>query len=205
MSIDTLLERRLSLPYIKTTSVLNYQKLLPLAQSEKSHNVISQKLQRYDNTRIRNWSQADLDLSKISKHANARSNKHITPVNYYSEKRTLPISYQHKKLFQKNMETMQYGWKEKPFDLTCHNRSSANYNIINQSPNANCNKKIECRHPKGFTEFIELNRTLAPNYQVQYKSVQGAGAHTFGIINGIAMSRLDEIKSFGPMFCMLKK
>jgi hypothetical protein len=180
--------------------VLNHNLLVPVTNKDINAQTVKQKIANFQQTSQRNWSLTDFNLSKISKYSFIKPPSHVTishspTKKYYIARSRAEIQ----KPFYKNLETMKYGWKDARFDLTCYNKGSTNYDIINQSPKKLFDK-VECRHPKGFTEFIELNRLHATNFQKQYSSVQNLKVKTFGLVNGIAMDGLEGAKSYGPMF-----
>ena len=126
MYLEQVIDRRLTLPYIKTSSCLNHNLLLPVTKKEVNMQSVTQTLQKYQTDSLRNWSYLDFNPNAIAKCVEVIHSKSTMLLSPLKNKIKPSLKSEQKK-FYKNLEARSTGWKDAKFDLTCYNKESSNF------------------------------------------------------------------------------
>lgn len=117
-----------------------------------------------------------------------------------------------KEKFGINNESYKREIENKPKNQTLNNRSGSNYNIINQDEkyvskviNVKLFDKKSYNMKKGVTEFYDLTRYCAPNYDKVYESEFTNNSNIFKRNNGIFSHVYDRAHKNGFIIVPFKR
>lgn len=189
--------------------------LLPKKQCFKEYNIPSKNninSELYRNTFLPT---DNIAIKSINKNINTNEGNKL--LNYEEKDNKMFNTYSNgffnkKEKFGINNESYKRKYEEKPIVQTLNNRSGSSYNIINQDENYSSKvinvkmfDKKSYNMKKGVTEFHDLTRYCAPNYDRVYDKEYGNNPDIFKKNNGIFSHVYDRAHKNGFIIVPFKK